>query len=248
MWPEDYYEFLGVRRDASADEILTAYREQVRDCLGGVNLPAEQFDRWLRALRTAYETLADPNSYGSRKERSTADAIEQCHVVLSNRGGARWVLEGDIKSRFDRIGHQWLLVHIPMNKTILQKWLKAGFLEKQVLHATEEGTPQGGICSPALANLTLDGLERRLRGRYPKATTLSRKAKVNLVRYADDFIITGSSKELLETEVKPMVESFLKERGLELTDLRHVLDDAGLAQVAQPLVEHGRRDAAAAGL
>jgi RNA-directed DNA polymerase len=90
-------------------------------------------------------------------------------------------------------------------------------MEKQVLHATEEGTPQGGICSPALANLTLDGLERRLREHYPKATALSRKAKVNFVRYADDFIITGNSKELLETKVKPLVESFLSERGLELS-------------------------------
>jgi RNA-directed DNA polymerase len=104
-----------------------------------------------------------------------------------------------------------------MNRAILQKWLKAGFLEKQVLHATEEGTPQGGICSPVLANLTLDGLERSLRERYPKATAVSRKAKVNLIRYADDFIITGSSQELLENEVKPLVESFLSERGLELS-------------------------------
>jgi RNA-directed DNA polymerase len=137
----------------------------------------------LLALDPIAETTADPNSYGFRKERSTADAIEQCHVVLSNRGGARWILEGDIKSCFDRISHEWLLEHIPMNKTILQKWLKAGFMEKQVLQATEEGTPQGGICSPALANLTLDGLERKLRERYPKATALSRKAKVNFVRY-----------------------------------------------------------------
>ena len=141
---------------------------------------------YLLALDPIAETTADPNSYGFRKERSTADAIEQCHTVLSNRGGARWIFEGDIKSCFDRISHEWLLAHIPMDKTILRKWLKAGFMEKQVLHATEEGTPQGGICSPVLANLTLDGLERRLRERYPKATALSRKAKVNLVRYADD--------------------------------------------------------------
>jgi RNA-directed DNA polymerase len=170
---------------------------------------------YLLALDPIAETTADPNSYGFRKERSTADAIGQCHVVLSNRGGAQWILEGDIKSCFDRISHEWLLAHIPMNQAILQKWLKAGFLEKQVRHATEEGTPQGGICSPVLANLTLDGLERKLRERYPKATARSRKAKVNLVRYADDFLITGSSKELLETEVKPLVESFLRERGLE---------------------------------
>jgi RNA-directed DNA polymerase len=171
----------------------------------------------LQALDPIAETTADPNSYGFRKERSTADAIDQCHTVLSNRGGARWILEGDIKSCFDKIGHEWLLTHIPMCKTILQKWLKAGFMEKQVLHATVEGTPQGGICSPVLANMTLDGLERKLRERYPKASALSRKVKVNLVRYADDFIITGSSKELLEEEVKPLVESFLRERGLELS-------------------------------
>ena len=138
-------------------------------------------------------------------------------IVLSNRGGARWIFEGDIKSCFDRISHEWLMAHIPMCKTILQKWLKAGFIEKHVFYATEEGTPQGGICSPVLANMALDGLERELRGRYPKASALSRKAKVNLVRYADDFIITGSSKRLLEEEVKSLVESFLKERGLELS-------------------------------
>jgi RNA-directed DNA polymerase len=171
----------------------------------------------LQALDPIAETTADPNSYGFRKERSTADAIDQCYAVLSNRGGARWILEGDIKSCFDKIGHEWLLTHIPMCKTILQKWLKAGFMEKHVLHATVEGTPQGGICSPVLANMTLDGLEGKLRERYPKASALSRKVKVNLVRYADDFIITGSSKELLEEEVKPLVESFLRERGLELS-------------------------------
>ena len=178
---------------------------------------------YLQALDPIAETMADPNSYGFRKERSTADAIEQCHIVLSNRGGARWIFEGDIKSCFDRISHEWLMAHIPMCKTILQKWLKAGFMEKHVFYATEEGTPQGGICSPVLANMALDGLERELRGRYPKASALSRKAKVNLVRYADDFIITGSSKKLLEEEVKPLVESFLKERGLELsTEKTHI--------------------------
>jgi RNA-directed DNA polymerase len=137
---------------------------------------------YLLALDPIAETTADPNSYGFRKERSTADAIGQCHTVLSNRGGARGILEGDIKSCFDRISHEWLLAHIPRNRAILQKWLKAGFMEKQALHTTEEGTPQGGICSPALANLTWDGLERRLREHYPKATALSRKAKVNRIR------------------------------------------------------------------
>jgi RNA-directed DNA polymerase len=103
---------------------------------------------YLQALDPIAETMADPNSYGFRKERATADAIDQCHIVLSNRGGARWIFEGDIKSCFDRISHEWLMAQIPMCKTILQKWLKAGFMEKHVFYATEEGTPQGGICTP----------------------------------------------------------------------------------------------------
>jgi RNA-directed DNA polymerase len=172
---------------------------------------------YLLALDPIAETLADPNSYGFRKERSPADAIDQCHTVLSNRAGAEWILEGDIKACFDKISHTWLETHIPMDKNILRKWLKAGFIEKRVLKPTEEGTPQGGICSPVIANLTLDGLEAKLREKYPKASNASRKAKANLVRFADDFIITGSSKELLENEIKPLVEQFMKERGLELS-------------------------------
>jgi RNA-directed DNA polymerase len=172
---------------------------------------------YLLALDPIAEILADPNSYGFRKERSPADAIDQCHTVLSNRAGAEWILEGDIKACFDKISHGWLEACIPMEKSILRKWLKAGFIEKRVLKPTEEGTPQGGICSPVIANLALDGLEAKLREKYPKASNASRKAKVNLVRFADDFIITGSSKELLEKEIKPLVEQFMKERGLELS-------------------------------
>lgn len=138
------------------------------------------------------------------------------------------MLEGDIKACFDRISHDWLLTHVPMDNIILRKWLKAGFIEKTILKPTEEGTPQGGIISPVLANFALDGLEKKLREKYPKASTLSRKAKANLVRYADDFIITGSSKELLEKEVKPLVEQFMHERGLELsqekTKITHIDD------------------------
>jgi RNA-directed DNA polymerase len=183
---------------------------------------------YLQALDPIAECQADPNSYGFRPERSTADAIEQCHIVLSNRGGAEWILEGDIKSCFSEISHSWLETHIPMDKEILHKWLKAGFIEKDILKPTESGAAQGGPISPVLANLTLDGIEKKLREKYPKASSLSRKVKVNLVRYCDDFIITGSSKELLENEVKPLVEEFLTERGLELsqekTRITHIED------------------------
>ena len=91
-------------------------------------------------------------------------------------------------------------------------------MENNVLYPTEEGTPQGGIISPVLANMTLDGLERRLRERFPKTTIKGIAAKVNFVRYADDFIVTAASKELLEHEVKPLIEAFMKERGLELSN------------------------------
>jgi len=172
---------------------------------------------YLLAVDPISETLGDPNSYGFRKERSTADAIEQAFTALSRKNSAQWILEGDIKACFDRISHDWLLAHIPMEKAILQKWLKAGFIDKHVLHATEEGTPQGGICSPVLANMTLDGLEAKLREKFPKQPRKSSKEKINFVRFADDFIITGKSKEVLEEEVKPLVEAFMRERGLELS-------------------------------
>ena len=71
---------------------------------------------YLQALDPIAETMADPNSYGFRKERSTADAIEQCHIVLSNRGGARWIFEGDIKSCFDRISHEWLMAQFKFRR------------------------------------------------------------------------------------------------------------------------------------
>jgi RNA-directed DNA polymerase len=170
---------------------------------------------YLLALDPIAESSADPNSYGFRKGRSTADAIGQCFTVLSRKRSAQWILEGDIKACFDQISHDWMLDHIPMDKTIFRKWLKAGFVDKNALHPTETGTPQGGIVSPVAANLTLDGLESLLRERFSKSGRHS--ALVNMVRYADDFIITGRTKELLESEVKPLVTGFFKERGLVLS-------------------------------
>ena len=172
---------------------------------------------YLLAVDPVAEVLADRRSFGFRRERSCADAMVLCFTTLSRRNSAQWVLEGDIKSCFDRIDHDYLLNHAPMDGAILRKWLKSGYMEQNAFYDTEEGTPQGGIISPVLANLALDGLERKLRERYPRTTGQGLRAKVNLVRYADDFIITGSSKELLETEVRPLVEQFMAVRGLELS-------------------------------
>ena len=106
---------------------------------------------------------------------------------------------------------------------MLRQWLKAGYVEQQAFHATDEGTPQGGIISPVLANLTLDGMERMLREAYPADSAAQRRARVNLIRYADDFVVSGSSREVLEQEVRPLIESFLRERGLELSKEKTVI-------------------------
>ena len=120
----------------------------------------------LLAIDPMLETTADRNSYGFRQRRSCADAIEQCFKALKT-ATTQWILEGDIKSCFDKISHDWLMAHVVMDRAILQKWLKAGYMDKHVLHETTEGTPQGGIISPALANRALDGLERVLKEKYP---------------------------------------------------------------------------------
>ena len=171
----------------------------------------------LLALDPVAETTADPHSYGFRRERSTADAIEQVRNALGRENSPKWVLEGDIKGCFDNICHEWLVANVCMDKGILRKWLKAGFIEKGALFPTLAGTPQGGIISPVLANLTLDGLQNELTKLF-RTVREARAAKVNLVRYADDFIITGSSKEFLENEVKPLVVKFLATRGLILSE------------------------------
>jgi RNA-directed DNA polymerase len=180
----------------------------------------------LLALVPVVETTADKNSYGFRQQRSCADAMVQCFLALRS-ANTQWILEGDIKSCFDKISHEWLLAHVLMDRVILQKWLKSGYMEKHVLHESMDGTPQGGIISPALANCALDGLERVLQEKFPAEKRLrslgGKKPCVHLIRYADDFVITSKSKELLEGEIKPLVERFLQERGLELSPTKTVI-------------------------
>ncbi|MCB1116557.1 MAG: group II intron reverse transcriptase/maturase [Chlamydiia bacterium] len=172
----------------------------------------------LMSLSPVAETTGDLHSYGFRTYRSAADAMEQIFNVLANRYAPDWILEGDIQKCFDEIDHQWLLSKIPMEKSILRKWLKSGFMERKALYPTHTGTPQGGIASPTLANMALDGLEETIAKIFGKPGSQKRKKYgINLVRYADDFIVTGKSKELLETQVKPIISKFLSERGLTLS-------------------------------
>jgi RNA-directed DNA polymerase len=198
---------------------------------------------YLLGLDPIVETTADTNSYGFRSQRCCADALDQCHKILRNNHSALWVLEGDIRACFDRISHGWLLAHIPMDTVILRQWLQAGYLEKDAFFATTEGTPQGGIASPALANAALDGLESLLRERFGATRPQRTRNKVHLVRYADDFIITGTSKKLLRNEVQPLVAHFLSERGLELshekTSITHI--DDGFDFLGQNVRRYGTK-------
>lgn len=169
------------------------------------------------ALEPIAETLADLNSYGFRLYRSCADAIGQCFNVLAKRYAPVWILEADIKACFDEISHPWMLETISMDKEILGKWLKSGFMEDDKFYPTRQGTPQGGIASPTLANMVLDGLENAVRNAQP-GRIKGIRPKINVIRYADDFIITAYSKELLINVIKPIVINFLKERGLTLSE------------------------------
>ncbi len=196
---------------------------------------------YLLALDPIAEATADPNSYGFRRERSPADAMGQCFIALGRRNAAPWVLEADIRACFDAISHEWLEAHVPLDKALLHKWLKAGYVERGTLYPTDQGAAQGDPLSPVLANLTLNGLERMLRDAFPKSHRKGPDLKVNVVRFADDFIVTGASKELLEHEVMPLVGRFLKERGLDLsmdkTVITHI--DDGFDFLGQNVRKHG---------
>lgn len=185
------------------------------------------------ALDPVSEVTADTKSFGFRKGRSCHDACEYIFTALSRKVSAEWVLEGDIKGCFDHISHEWLIENIPMDKSVLKQFLKAGFVFENELFPTDDGTPQGGVISPILANMALDGMQKMLADRFHtnrlgKVDYRFKNAhKVNLVRYADDFIVTAATKEIAE-EAKELIREFLKTRGLELseekTEITHIND------------------------
>lgn len=176
----------------------------------------------LLALDPVLETVSDPNSYGFRKNRSTADAMSQIFLLTCRKNSSQWILDADIEGFFDNINHAWMIENIRMDKSILRKWLKSGVIDRNQLVATIAGTPQGGIISPALANWTLNGLETQLIAHLGAklGITRAKKEKIGVVRYADDFVITGVSEDILVNEVRPWVKSFLAIRGLRLSEAK----------------------------
>lgn len=174
---------------------------------------------YLLGLEPVAEVQGDQNSYGFRKNRSAHDAMSQLFICFARKGAAPYVLEADIAGCFDAINHEWLVRNVHMDKVVLRKWLRAGVVHKGQLMATTAGTPQGGIISPTLANVALNGLESELAKHLDAklGKTKAKRRKVNTIRYADDFVITGDSSEFLESEIRPWTEEFLAERGLQLS-------------------------------
>jgi RNA-directed DNA polymerase len=166
---------------------------------------------YLLSLDPISETTADLNSYGFRPKRSTHDAIYQCYATLARKNCAQWILEGDIKACFDEIDHGWLKDNVIIDKRVLTQWLQAGYMDKNQLFETVRGTPQGGPASPLLANLVLDGLEKEIHSGCKQGD------KVNYIRFADDFVVTAKSPEILKEKVMPIITNFLAQRGLSLS-------------------------------
>ena len=178
------------------------------------------------ALEPEWESRFETNSYGFRPGRSTMDAITVLHNTLSHKGSSQWVLDADISGCFDNISHDALLERVPVFTKIIRRWLKAGVVEFGRKSESLAGTPQGGIISPLLANMALDGLERLFgaeNARGNRVTPAQRKGLnrgLSVVRYADDFVVTAPSKEVLEEYVIPRITDFLRQRGLELSEAK----------------------------
>lgn len=173
------------------------------------------------AIEPIVEEQSDPNSYGFRKYRGCRDSIAKISTILGRDVDAQWVLDADIEKCFDRINHRWLMKNTPMvDKVILESWLKSGVTMAINQREIERGVPQGGVISPLLCNIALNGLEKEIKkeahlyNQKQKSEKL-RYTKVHVIRYADDVIITGATKNLVEMSQRHM-DRFLEPRGLAL--------------------------------
>jgi len=178
------------------------------------------------ALAPEWEARFEATSYGFRPGRCTMDAIAAIHTTMSRKDSSPWVLDADISGCFDHLDHSPLLATLPVFTATLHRWLTAGVVELGSLTPTDTGTPQGGVISPLLANVALDGMERLFDAEYadgrPKAPAFRRDHNkgIAVIRYADDVVITAPTREVLETYARPRLEKFLQERGLALSEAK----------------------------
>lgn len=175
-----------------------------------------------QALEPEWEAKFEPNSYGFRPGRSAHDAIVAIGALTNRK--TKYVLDADIAGCFDHINHEALLAKLdtfPAMRQAIKGWLKAGVLEGQRFTATEEGTPQGGVISPLLANIALHGLETAVFNIWK-----NKERRAHLVRYADDFVATHYSLDGI-LKVRQVAEEWLKGMGLEMkpskTRITHTL-------------------------
>jgi RNA-directed DNA polymerase len=192
------------------------------------------YDRALQScvkaiLEPEWEAKFEKSSYGFRPGRSSHDAIKHIKAILIAK--PKYVLDADIAQCFDRIDHQYLLNKIGYKGKLRQQikaWLKSGVLDAGTFQATDQGTPQGGVCSPLLANIALHGLEEMLDNFAETLPGKKRENKwaLNFIRYADDFIVMHKSKEIV-LQCQNLIQRWLKQVGLELkpekTRIAHTL-------------------------
>jgi RNA-directed DNA polymerase len=189
------------------------------------------------ALEPEWEARFEPNSYGFRPGRSCHDAVEA--IFLAIRYKAKYVLDADISKCFDQIDHEALLRKLNTSPTIrrqIRAWLKAGVIDRGQLFPTSEGTPQGGVVSPLLANIALHGMEERIKefaktldiknSKGKQISLLAKSKRLNLIRYADDLVILHEDITVVQ-RCREIISEWLKDMGLELkpskTRITHTL-------------------------
>jgi RNA-directed DNA polymerase len=184
------------------------------------------------AMEPEWEARFEPNSYGFRPGRCAHDAIQAIYTSINKKD--KYVLDADISKCFDKINHNKLLEKLqtyPKLRRQIKAWLKSGVMDGNTLFSTDEGTPQGGVISPLLANIALHGMEERIKqfAETLKGNKSKNKQSLTLVRYADDFVIMHEKLEVVIESQKIMSE-WLAELGLELK--------ASKTQISHTLIEH----------
>ena len=177
-----------------------------------------------RAMQTLYAYALDPvaeswgerKSFAYRKGRSAFDMNEYIKTAFSGYDAPEWVFIGDIRKCYENISHDWIMQHIPMSEYVLNQFLKAGYVMGGELFPMEVGIGIGCSISPIIANMVLDGMQEYVFSRlFPNNDEID-YAEGNLIRYADDIIISARSEESAQ-KIRRIVSDFLDERGLELS-------------------------------